>query len=65
MKNTTTEKSTNLNQLIQQAATQHHPVKLQNTAGGPAVVLINQADLETAQAIIRASIGRDVSFLTA
>ncbi|WP_125580063.1 hypothetical protein [Levilactobacillus cerevisiae] len=65
MKNTLNASTNDLNQLIQQAGTQHHPVKLQNTTGGPAVVLINQADLETARAIIRASLGRDVSFLTA
>jgi len=64
MTNTNTTQP-NLNTLIQQAATLHHPVKVPNTTGTGAVVLISQADLETAQAIIRASLGRNVSFLSA
>ena len=63
-KQTLNATSTDLNQLIHQVTTQHHPITVHSTSDGD-VVLISQADLATAQAVIRASIGRDVPFLTA
>jgi len=65
MKTETTASQLDLTQLIQEATTQHHPVKLQVTAGNPNMVLISQADLDTAQAVIEACIGRPVPFLIA
>lgn len=52
-------------QLIQQVAKGHHPIKLAAEDGRSGVVMINQEDLATAQAIIKAALGRDVPFLTA
>lgn len=57
--------ATDLNQLIHQAATQHHPIKLHSAADDADVVLISKADLDTAQAVIKAATGRNVPFLIA
>lgn len=67
MKNQNNDKTaqTDLNQLMHQVATQHRPIRLHSSTDDADVVLISQADLDTAQAVIKASIGRNVPFLMA
>jgi len=65
MKNMNTENNSNLNQFIQQVASEHHPVTVHATDTDATAILVNQEDWATAQAIIRASIGRDVPYLMA
>lgn len=57
--------NTDFTELIDQVAKQHRAVTLHATNGAPDVVLISKTELDTAQAIINASIGRPVPFLMA